>query len=199
MGYKLVTAPSSVVISLEEAKQHLRVDHSDEDDLIEAYTEAATGAVEQESGRALVDQTWDLYLDAMPDSADDPIEIAKPPLLEILGVFYRDSAGDEQEFAAASYNIDDTSIPARIVAVSAWPTAKEMINAVRVRFRAGYVDTSSSPAVGEVVGALRQAILMTLSHLYHNRESVVIGVSAVELPRGAMWLIEKHRAHRGFA
>lgn len=41
--------------------------------------------------------------------------------------------------------------------------------------------------------AIRAAILLTLGHLYANREDVLVGVSASEMPRGARDLLRPHR------
>ncbi len=45
--------------------------------------------------------------------------------------------------------------------------------------------------------AIRAAILLTLGHLYMNREDVVVGVSAAEMPRGARDLLRPHRIPPG--
>jgi len=41
--------------------------------------------------------------------------------------------------------------------------------------------------------SIRAAILLTLGHLYANREDVIVGVSASEMPRGARDLLRPHR------
>jgi hypothetical protein len=45
--------------------------------------------------------------------------------------------------------------------------------------------------------AIRAAILLTLGHLYANREDSIIGVSAVELPMGSQWLLAPYRIGMG--
>ncbi|WCM88842.1 head-tail connector protein [Acidovorax sp. NCPPB 3576] len=46
--------------------------------------------------------------------------------------------------------------------------------------------------------AVEAAILMTLGHLYANREQVAIGVSVAEMPFGPRSLLRPHRIFPGF-
>jgi hypothetical protein len=45
--------------------------------------------------------------------------------------------------------------------------------------------------------AIRAAILLTLGHLYANREDSIVGVSAIELPMGSQWLLAPYRSGMG--
>lgn len=198
MALKLVTGPDNYPVTLAEAKLHLRVDHSTDDDLIEIFIQAATQYAEGFLGRVLVDQTWDYYADEFPDGA---IEIPLPPLIEVVGLFYRDAADVEQEFSASSYNVDTSSQPARVYLLSSgsWPTPRDGANSIRVRFRAGYLDGSVSPAVDAVPFDIKAAILLTIGSLYANRETVVVGQAAVTLPWGAEQLLRTHRIEMSMA
>lgn len=210
MGLKLVTAPTSEPVTLEQAKAHLREDSNDFNDQIEVFIEAATAYADGPSGflgRALIDQTWDFYLDAFPavtvvgSRNVYAIEIPLPPLIEVLGVFYLDSNGVEQTFDAASYTVDDASEPARIVlgSTGSWPTIQEAANAVRIRFRAGYLDQGVSPAVDNVPGSIKAAILIMVGDLYQNRESSVIGQTVTKIPWSAEALLRRHRIYLSLA
>lgn len=203
VALKLITPPANDPISLQEAKDHLRIAHSDDDDLIEAFITAATKHVDGPRGylgRALIEQTWDYYADAFP-LCNKPLEIPLPPLLEIIGVFYLDSSGGEQEFSAAAYTIDYASEPARLWLPSSgsWPSSVAKTNAVRVRFRAGYLDESVSPAVDDVPADIRHAILLYIGSMYEYREQIVSSPTPGLLPWGAEQLLRNHRAHLGFA
>jgi uncharacterized phiE125 gp8 family phage protein len=57
----LVTPPSSFPVTLDEVKKHCRVDHSDDDDLLQAYIEVAVTHLDGWSGilgRCMLNQTW---------------------------------------------------------------------------------------------------------------------------------------------
>lgn len=200
MGLKLVTAPGSQPVTPDQAKAHLRVDTDDDNEMIDAFIEAATDYAESFQGRALIDQTWDLYLDSWPDAIlqgsrqVNEIKIPKPPLIEVVGVFYLDSAGVEQTVDAALYTVDTAGEPGRVVLKSgSWPTLPEMANAVRVRFRSGYVDASGSPAVGVVPKTTFAAILIIVADLYANRESAVLGQTVASVPYAAEVLLRRRK------
>jgi len=220
MGLKLVNAAVETIISLDEAKAHLRVDHDDDDDLIGALIDAVVSYVEGPRGylaRALAEQTWDLTLDGFPDSGfrggsyrgghhhlhnHHMIEVPLPPLIAVEGVFYRASNGDEIEMSASAYLVDAASEPGRISLASGqcWPSVCPGLNAVRVRFRAGYLDTSSPP-VFVLPGNIKVALLMFLSTLYENRSESEVGLraQAIQLPFASAALLKNYIASRGFA
>lgn len=186
-----VTAPADSPVTLAEAKAHLHVDHSDEDTLIQLLIEAATDYVDGPYGflgRALIDQTWDYYADAFPDGA---VYLPLPPLIEIEGVYYL-SGGAEAEFT--DYVLDEAT--GRLTGT--WPTADDETNAVRIRFRAGYLDTSVSPATANVPASIRAAILIHVADLYENRESQVAG-TVNQLPWSAEQLLRRYRYHLALA
>lgn len=195
MGLKLVTPPASYPVTVSDLKDHLRVDFTDDDDLIEAILQAAIAAAEEYTGRSFIDQTWDYYLDAFPDEGKD-IELPNPPLIEVTGLYYRDTAGDEQEYSASNYLVDETGQKARIALAygQSWPTIQERINAIRVRFRAGYLKPDS-PDAAYVPFDIKAAIKLIAGTLYEHRESVVIGQIATVVPMSAEFLLKRHRVH----
>lgn len=210
MGLKLVTDAEDWPITLEQAKAHLREDSSDFDEQIEAYIDAATAYADGPGGylgRALIDQTWDLYLDSFPcprwegSRRIDAIEIPLPPLIEVIGVFYLDSSGTEQPVSDSNYTVDPASEPGRIVlkSGSSWPTIQQGANAVRVRFRAGYLDQTVSPAVDAVPGTIKAALLIMVGDLFSNRESSVVGASVSKIPWSAEALLRRHRIYLSMA
>lgn len=195
-GLKLVMAPTAFPVTRDQAKAHVREDSDDFNDQIDAFIEAATEYAEGFQGRALIDQTWDLYLDCWPHAVWEglrrvyAIRIPKPPLIEVIGMFILDSSGVEQPVDEALYTVDDANEPGRIVWKSgAWPSLPNLPNAVRIRFRAGYLDQGSSPAVANVPRSTRNGILVVMADLYANRESVVIGESVASVPSTAEMLL----------
>jgi uncharacterized phiE125 gp8 family phage protein len=72
MGLQLVTPPTELPVSLSMAKRHCRVDHNDDDSVIDIYIGSATKTLDGKDGtlgRCLMPQTWDLYWDAFPCGA----------------------------------------------------------------------------------------------------------------------------------
>ncbi len=202
MALRLITAPTVEPISLTEAKAHLRVNHSDDDTIIGALITAATSFVDGPSGflgRALVAQTWELVIDEFPTSE---IQIPLPPLQSVVSVKYDDTAGIEQTLASTDYYVDDASEPGWIVPISTgWPSTIDAINAVRVRFIAGYDSDAASPPdlTANIPGAIKAAMLLHIGALYEHRETVVVGQVATELPWGADQLLRRFRIHLAMA
>jgi uncharacterized phiE125 gp8 family phage protein len=189
---RLIVPPPIKPVTLAEAKAHLRVDNTDEDALINILIDAATSYIDGPTGflgRALVDQTWELLLDAFPVNE---IKIPIPPLLEVVTLNYFGTDGIEVTLNPAAYTVDDVNEPGWIVPDGTWPATFNGINSVVVRFRAGYVDTTISPA-NDVPGDIKAALLLYLGSLYANREQVIAGVAALELPWGADQLLRRKR------
>jgi len=176
MSLTLITAPSLEPMTLAEAKLHLRVDGTDEDDLITALIVAARRRAEHLLTRALITQTWELTLDEFP-AAD--IQLPKPGVLSIVSVKYLDSAGIEQTVDSADYALDAATTPGWVLLASdaTWPTTYDGANAVRVRFTCGY-----GPAASDVPADVVAWCKLQVGALYRNREGFAAGQSVVELP-----------------
>jgi len=198
MALILITAPVAEPISLTETKAQLRVDNTDEDTLISGLIAAATAHLDGKDGmlgRCLVPQTWELVLDAFPS---DGIEIPLPPLLSITSVTYVDTAGVTQTVSSDDYEVDTANEPGWVMPGDAgWPSTMDTINAVRVRFRAGYEgDEGASPAGATGVPvAIKLAMKQMIGHWFNSRESVVVGVSAADMPQTADMLLASYRMY----
>ncbi len=201
-GLTLVTPPAAEPVSLAEAKAQMRVDTSDDDTLISSLIVAARQAAEEHTRRALVNQTWRLSLDRFParplnwwdgvrQGANVPgtaaaIELPRPPLQSVTSLTTYDDADTASVMAAAGYFVDSDGEPGRVVlrAGNTWPTVERVAGGVEVLFVAGY-----GASAADVPQAIRQGILLLAAHLYENREAVVIGDPAAEVPLGiaALW------------
>lgn len=213
MALRLITPPESLPVSLDEVKAHLRVDFDDDDEQIKAYVEAATDFCEGPSGylgRCLVDQTWDYFQDSFPSRSGSfrialpgsYIEVPLPPLIEVVGLYYLDSDRVEQAVDPASYVADTESEPGRLYMAS-WPSLpQKTMNAIRIRFRAGYLDSSNSPPSNAVPSGIKTAIKLLVGTMYENRDSVSASTSTgtmMEPPFSVTALLRKHRIYTGIA
>lgn len=155
-------------MSLAEAKLHLRVEHTADDALIDSLIKSARERVEERRSRVLVTQTWDLFLDSFPSAvgAPDVIEIPVTPLSSVTSVKYIDTDGVQQTVDAGDYDVDNASAPARIAPAfgKAWPAPRSQLNAVEVRFVAGY------GAVADVPATIIAELKALLAQLYEHRD-----------------------------
>ena len=173
MALKLITAPSTYPVTLAEAKLHCRVDIADDDTLITALITAATEMAEQKTGRAIMTQTLELTLDAFPDA----FELTRVPVQSVTSVKYYDTTGAQQTLSNTLYALDaaDDFGFAYISPVYAgvWPDTRDQINAVAVRYVAGYADAASVPQ------SIKNWILLMVSTMYENRETEAYSSRAV--------------------
>src|SRR4051812_41779213 len=138
-GRKLVTAPATEPVTLAEAKAHCRVTVADDDTYIGGLITVARRYVEEICNRALITQTWDLFLDCFPDGE---ILLPRAPVLTIGFVKYIDQAGVLQTLASNQYQVDVQQDPARLrpaYNVWFWPLIQPYsYSTVNVRYDAGY-------------------------------------------------------------
>lgn len=190
MALKLVTAADPIV-SLSEIKQHVRAyDFTDDDSYLESLVATVTGWIDGKDGwlgRCIGAQTWDYVSDAFPTGAGPlggGIRIPLPPLQSVTYVRYIDpDTGLEVTLTSGTdYEVDTFNEPGWVMpSTDGWPAAMETINAIRVRFIAGY---SSVPP------AIKHGVKLMAGHLYENREAstmdrpseLPLGVSALLMP-----------------
>ncbi len=196
-GLAVVVPPAVLPVTLADAKAHLRVDSDDDNTMVSAMIAAATGYAELFMGRALVDQTFDLVLDAFP-AGSKPIAVPRPPLIEVLGVFIRNADGSETE--VEGYRVDTIQAPGRIIPTGAWPSGLPAAG-VRIRFRAGYILMEGSPpqAVGNVPPDIHAALLLYVGTLYLQRETINVGNIVTDIPWSAEQLLRLHKVNHPIA
>jgi uncharacterized phiE125 gp8 family phage protein len=181
-----ITPPESLPVTIEQLADHARADCHAESAYLEVLIQAARDYVEMFTRRQLINATWRLTLDEFP-STRDPIRLPRPPLVSVSSIKYIDTDGVEQTIDAADYIVDADSEPPRITPKhdGRWPTSRTRIAAVKVEYVSGY-GTSHE----DIPASLRNALLMLAGHWYVNRESVVIGTIATNVPQSAealMW------------
>lgn len=189
MPLVLQTAPTTEPVTTAEAKTHLRVTTSDDDTYIGTLITVARRHVETITGRALINQTWDYFLDNFPPG--DKIVIPLPRLSSVTSVKYTDKDNVQTTFAASKYIVDTNNEPGQIVLAygESWPTfTPKPINAVEIRFVAGYGSGAANVPEG-----IKQAMLLLIAHWYENREPVNIGNIVTEIPETINALLWPYR------
>lgn len=187
---QLVTPPATEPLSLAMAKAHLRVEHTEEDQLIDAITKAARKRLETWLSWALLTQTWEYALDAAP-CAGAPILLPIVPLQAVTSITTYDPANVGTVFAASNYLVDTISQPGRVILNegTSWPTGLRAANAVVTRYVAGFTDAHLIP---EDLGA---ALSLLIGHLYEHRE-IVCNEELFVVPHGIQALAAPYRLVR---
>lgn len=196
MGLKLITAPTAEPLTLAQAYVQCQIDTtttgspavttSDSDDWLTATIPVVRQQAENELGRALITQTWELWLHDFPrplldDVAHDgsrytgfyrryrrdynwrAITIPLPPLQSITSITYIDAEGIQKILTVADdYVLDDSITPAQITPASGtcWPAVTCGPGAVKIRFVCGYpaTTTGSPPVTADIAGNVPPAI-----------------------------------------
>lgn len=168
-----VVTPPDPAVSLDEAKEHLRVRHDDEDVIIAAYIGAACDHIDGPAGwlgRSLGMQTLEARFDLGWNI--QPLRLPYGPVIDLVSAVYLDAQGQEHAADVADFELfGDELVPAG--SAFPWDGGSLRREAGRIRYRAGYVD---------VPPAARAAILLMVGDLYANRETTAIGVSAASIP-----------------
>lgn len=178
----LITAAAGTEpITLAQAKAHLRVVTSDEDEYIQGLIVAARQMIEERTQRALVPRTEVLALDTFPAA----IRLPWPVLQAVTSIVYLDVDGAEQTLSAEDYRVNAHTEPARITRAAgvSWPATENEEAAVLVTYTTGYPDAAAVP------GPLKQWMLLAIGALYENREQVAAGVPIVSIPDDFMGLL----------
>lgn len=199
MATILITPPTIEPVSLEEAKDHLRVSDACEDGLIVGLIQAAREYVERFTSRQLITATWAQKLDAFPACRlynhytkvpeSDLIRLPKPPLQSVSSITYVDTAGVTQTLDPAKYIVDTTEEPARLAPAfgQSWPSTRQQLNAVTITFIAGYGLDSLVPS------GIRTAMKLLMSNWFENREATISGTIIDEVPMGVSALLWPYR------
>lgn len=183
-----IAAPLQPAVTLAEAKRHLRVLHDDEDDLIGELSWVATEAVQDMTGRQLIEATW--RQDQAGASGRDLVRLERVPVLRLVGVSYKNAAEetvtptpwDWQEIGA------DEKWFVQPTVGFAWPDAAPVVDALQITYVAGY-----GPDPADVPAPLRHAVLMMLAHFYQRREAVTEGVRVAETPLAVQHIVDLYR------
>lgn len=159
-----ITAPVLEPVSLNEAKQHIRVTADDEDTLINQLIISARQRAEVYMKRAILTQTLEIYSDAFESYIDLPFS----PVQSVVSIKYIDTDGGEQTLDAAEYSLSNKRTPAVVVEAygKTWPTTRDQLDAVTVQYVAGWLNPASVP------GPIKSAILLMVGDMYRNREDV---------------------------
>ena len=192
MSLRVVTPATGLIMSLDDAKAHLRVTWNDEDDLIQSLIKTAQSVVENWTQRRYMAQTLEWVTDAWSDPMVLPVAPgAGSTAASIVSVTYATSDGSSQILSPTLY-WDRPAGETRAL-VRRWfqmyPWLGDAAERVVIRFSITGDATTVPP------GAIH-AMKLLISHFRENREAVV-GVdnrdSSTPLPLGVEMLLMPER------
>ena len=189
--------PAVQIMTVADAKLHLRIDTSAEDSLVSALIDAATAAIEAYTHRALITQTWRMSIDRFPYpypgngswSVDPlfiqqpavggwlamPIYLPRPNLLAVSSITYLDLTGSQQTLSPSVYTVNTDELPGTVSLSNgqSWPNALYLRNSIQITYTAGF-----GPAAANIPAPIIHAAKLMIADFYTNREAALIGTRA---------------------
>ncbi|MDB5640991.1 MAG: hypothetical protein JWN07_308 [Hyphomicrobiales bacterium] len=184
----LLAGPAVEPLGLDETRLWLRLDSSDDDQLVLALIRAARSAVEQATRRALVAQSWRLRVDRWP--VERRLRLPLSPILSLDAVRVFDAAGAPTLADLAGFHIE----PARgaTLVCDAPPLSPGRIaNGIEIDMTAGF-----GASAQDVPEPLRMAMRLLVAHWYERRGDALHEDRIYTLPAGVAALVTPWRAAR---
>jgi uncharacterized phiE125 gp8 family phage protein len=174
---ELTVAATTEPVSLEDAKDHLRVFNTKQDTLIQRQIRLARFYAEAVSGKQFINATWILYLDRFPAIIRPPL----PPLSSVTTLKYYDTGNSLTTLTEnTDFTVDSKSEPARIEPEYnlSWPSTRDRFNAIELTYVAGYGTEGS-----DVPESYIQAMMLLLANWYEVREPIIVGAVGTEVAK----------------
>jgi len=143
----------------------LRISDASQYAVVAELIEAAEEAFRNYTNNVVCLSTWEKMIDSFPDNGDWIETIA--PLYDVQWIKYLDTVGVEQTLASAVYSVDSSNphIVGKIflAANQTWPGTLSQVNAITIRFRAGYEDPNKIPPM------IKRGLLWKIQELSRQR------------------------------
>lgn len=175
----LTVKPTWWPVTLQEAKDQLRVLHDLEDNLIMEYIKAATDFAEGYTWVELNQKDYTIYMDEW----DEKTYIKLYPLISIQSIKYYDTADTLQTLPTTDYRVDNkANWP--FVYIDNMPTLYDKPNCIEILARVGESD------VCNINNTFKIAILMMVSNMYSDRQDTnLLQVSKNNVPMTSLVLL----------
>ena len=181
VDFTLVAGSAQQVVSLDDAKLHLRVDGNVEDDYIEALVGSCVDYAQKYTGLELLQSTWTCNAREW-----NTFRMFKTPVQSVQSIKYFDKDNNEQTLASTEYYVTIENGCTKIEFKESVYGIElyEKPNAIVISLTAGFAGVSVIPK------SIIAGIKLMLGHLYENRQAVVTGTIATELPLGVKNLFD---------
>ena len=144
-SFTTITEPTDEPITLDEAKEALRIDIDDEDQRIWGIIRAARMFAEDYLSQKIMSQVVELNLDRWPASE---FGLGIFPIISVDTVSYEDTASPvatQTLTANTDYYADIKTTEGRLRTITGWPSVAVKPNAIKIRMTVGYADQDSVP------------------------------------------------------
>ncbi len=177
------------MITVEEVKAARKIEHSEEDALLETLIKSALQYIERRTGQIFVKREQEeMVLDQLPTGSNG-VELQWTPVRAVQSVNYLNVSGVSEALGAGDVYLDSRGVYPVLYPLNGaqWPESTCARGSVTVVADIGY---------SELPHDIRLAALLLIGHFYENREAVVIGVTAESVPHGFEMLIADYIIER---
>ena len=157
-----LAGPAVEPISLAEMKAYLRLDGTDEDDLVSALIVAARVSVELRTRSCLISQNWRYALSAWP--AERRVGLPLHPVIMVDAVTVSTSEGEQATLASELIQLEADGDRSLLVISAAAPDPAGLPPRIEVDFTCGY-----GPDPESVPEPLRLAIRRLVAYWFEHR------------------------------
>ncbi|WIX32508.1 head-tail connector protein [Salinicola sp. JS01] len=177
------------MLTLEEVKAQRRIeaDDSSEDELLTQLIAAAYRYAEAHTQTAIRQQQKTVVIDGFPP-LDRAVELPWLPVQGIDAVEFVSPAGDTHSLDEQALRLDTRGDPHKLYPRwgDRWPDTIAEPESVTITATVGFAETPDD---------IKVALHLLIGHWYENRESVVIGTIATDVPMGVDMLLFDYRRH----
>jgi uncharacterized phiE125 gp8 family phage protein len=167
-----ITAPTSEPVTVAEVKEHLQIDHANDDRLLEGYIIAARHQAENYTKRQLMPATFKYIF---PDfrSSQQEVELMRPPLSTVstnVSIQYTDDTNSTNTLGATVYTVDFEREPGRVYPTvnNEWPSnvLSDHPKSVQITYVSGYTGRAAVPQ------PIKHWIMQRVGVMYEYREEL---------------------------
>ena len=151
-----LSEPAVEPLSLSEVKTFLRIDHNNEDKLLNDIVKAALIVAEEQTGRSMITQSWRISYDDCPPQA---LDLTHGPIQSITSVKVIAEDGSETTIDSSHYHVNSV----QDLIFNTVPSGHQ----VQIDYVGGFGDAAS-----DVPRDITQAMLMHIAHLYEHRDAM---------------------------
>ena len=171
------------VVELDEAKQHLRIAHNDDDNYITNIIQAAQLTAEYQCNVDFTVCAWFFTCDLWQQTISIPY--SQVDRIQRIEYFNDASPSVFTVLNPTQWYLDAGSTPARITMTDPWdyPSLRNGTGNIRISFTTQDIDVTFNQVA-------KQAVLIMLTDMYENRQSVIVGRIASTIPRTAQFLLD---------
>lgn len=187
-SFKRVAPPAGEPVAIEELRQFLRVAHEEDDALIARLARAARERVEEETGRALLPQSWRMAADVEEGRCASGFRVfalRRPPYLSFIEARIVRDDGTSVALSPDDVRVDAERGEVWLRIDAALLAVRRAWRPVEIVWRAGYADEDAVP------DAVKTAILLMTASSYERRDAV--GAPEAAKPAGVYALLAPFR------